>query len=113
MNVGPGGAAVIWLHLLLPTHWPVLVAAIGTLLYGRTLRSRGRFFVAAWILGYGVQGLVSVPWPLIWMIFFDKRGAPDEIAVIFTLYGMSAVSALLTILAIRVIATKVWRRLYP
>jgi hypothetical protein len=112
MNVGPGGAALIWLHLLLPTHWPILVAGLGTVLYGRKLKSRGKFFLVSWILGYGVQGLVSVPWPLIWMVFFDKQGsAPQELAV-FYVYIMSAVSVLLTLWAIRFIATKYWHRLY-
>ncbi len=113
MNVDLDGVAAIWLHLLLPTHWPILVAAIGTLVYARTLSNRDRFFIATWILGYGVQGVMLVPWPLIWMTYFDKQRAPDQFAVFFILYGMSAVSALLTLVAIRIIATKYWGRLYP
>jgi hypothetical protein len=112
MNVGPGGAVLIWLHLLLPQHWPVLVAGFGTMFYWQKLRNRGKFFLVSWVLGYGVQGLVSIPWPLIWMTFFDKQGASQEIAV-FYIYIMSFVSVLLTLLAMHIIATKYWHRLYP
>lgn len=114
MNIGPGGAALIWLHLLLPGHWPVLVAGFATALYRRRVRSRGKFFLMSWILGYGVQGLVSVPWPLVWMAFFDKQEAASNalpsLAVNY-LYLQSAVSASLTVWAIHVIATKYWHRL--
>jgi hypothetical protein len=113
MNVGfLGGVALIWLHLLLPTHWPILVAALGTTVYRRKLKSRGKFFVASWILGYGMQGLVSVPWPLVWMMFFDKQGAPSELAV-FYIYIQSVVSVLLTWWAMHIVATRYWHRLYP
>ena len=30
MNVGLAGIAMIWAHLLIPTHWPVLIAGTGT-----------------------------------------------------------------------------------
>lgn len=110
MSVGPGGAALIWLELLLPTHWPILIAALGTAFYARKLRSKGKFFLVAWITGYGVQGLVSVPWPLIWMMFFDKQSAPQKLAV-FYIYIQSFVSVLLTLWAMHVIATKYWHRI--
>lgn len=112
MNVGPGGAALIWLHLLLPSHWPILVAGIGAVLYRWKLKNRGAFFVVSWVLGYGVQGVVSVPWPLIWMLFFDKHDAPQEYAVLY-IYIQSVVAVLLTLLVMHIIATKFWHRLYP
>jgi hypothetical protein len=46
------------------------------------------------------------------MTFFDKQGASQEIAV-FYIYIMSFVSVLLTLLAMHIIATKYWHRLYP
>lgn len=112
MNISLGGAVSIWLHLLLPYHWPILVAGLSVAFYRRKLKSRGKFFVVSWVLGYGMQGLASVPWPLIWMMFFDKHGARQELAV-FYLYAQSIVSVLLTLWAIHVIATKYWHRLYP
>jgi len=115
VNAGLGGIAAIWLHLLLPQHWPILIAALGTAFYRRRLKSKGRFFVVSWILGYGIQGLVSLPWPLVWMVFFDKQQAPanatPDFAVLY-LYLQSAVAALLTLWAVRVIATKYWHRLF-
>jgi len=110
MNVGLIGAALIWLHLLLPTHWPILVAAFGTAFYSRRLRSKGKFFLVSWIIGYGVQGLVSVPWPLIWMMFFDKQDAPQEL-VVYYIYMQSIVSVLLTLRAIHIVVTKYWHRI--
>ena len=112
MNVGPAGVALIWIHLLLPSHWPVLVAGAGTAFYRRKIKNRGKFFFMSWILGYGVQGLVSISWPLIWMTFFDKQGAPGEFAIYY-IYLMSVVSVLLTLWAMHVIATRYWRRLFP
>jgi len=116
VNVGLGGATVIWLHLLLPSHWPILVAGLGTALYRRKIRSRGKFFVMSWILGYGVQGLVSVPWPLIWMTFFDKQETVSNSLpsfAVYYIYGQSVVAVLITLWAVHVIATKYWHRLYP
>lgn len=116
MNTGLGGAAVIWLHLLLPTHWPVLVAGFGTLLYWQKIRSRGKFFFISWVLGYGIQGLVSLPWPLVWMAFFDMQETASNslpgFAVLY-IYLQSVVAVLITLWAIRVIALKYWHRLYP
>lgn len=107
---------MIWLHLLLPAHWPVLVAGLGTLFYRRKIRSRGKFFFVSWILGYGMQGLVSLPWPLVWMTFFDKQETTSAFlpgfAVLY-IYLQSVVAALITVWAIHVIATKYWHRLYP
>ncbi len=112
MNIGLGGAALIWLHLILPNHWPILVAGVGTVLYRRKLKSRGKFFFMAWILGYGMQGLVSIPWPIIWMTYFDKQDAPQELAVYY-IYILSVISVALTLWAIHIIATRFWHRLYP
>ena len=112
MNVGLAGVALIWAHLLIPTHWPVLIAGAGTFFYRRKIKSRGKFFFMAWILGYGMQGLVSIPWPLIWMIFFDKQRENQEFAVYY-IYLLAVLSVLLTVVAMHVIATKFWRRLYP
>jgi hypothetical protein len=112
MNVGPAGAALIWAHLLIPTHWPVLVAGAGALFYRRKIKNRGKFFFMAWILGYGVQGLVSIPWPLIWMAFFDKQPENQEFAVYY-IYMLSVVSVLLTVAAMHIIAARLWQRLYP
>jgi hypothetical protein len=116
VNIGLGGAAVIWLHLLLPTHWPVLVAGLGILLYRRKIRSRGKFFFMSWILGYGMQGLVSLPWPFVWMTFFDKQATTSDalpgFAVLY-IYLQSLIALLMTLWAIHVIATKYWHRLDP
>ena len=114
MSVDPARAAWIWAELLLPGQWPLLAAALGTACYWRRLRSRGAFFFVAWGLGHGMQGLVSTPWPLIWMAFFDKQGgaAPSEGAVL-SLHAMMGMSILLTLWGIRALATKYWRRLCP
>lgn len=112
MDVGPGDAALIWLNLILPNHWPILVAGIGTALYTRKLKSRGKFFFMAWILGYGMQGLVSIPWPIIWMMNFDKQDAPQELALYYV-YILSVLSVALTLWMIHIVATQFWRRLYP
>ncbi|MDH4260815.1 MAG: hypothetical protein OEW16_11015 [Gammaproteobacteria bacterium] len=116
LNIGLVGVAVIWLHLLLPSHWPVLVAGVGTLVYRRKIRSRGKFFLMSWILGYGMQGLVSLPWPLVWMMFFDKQETTSNslpgIAVLY-IYLQSVVAVLITLWALHVIATKYWHRLFP
>ncbi len=116
MDIGLGGVAVVWLHLLLPTHWPVLAAGLGTLLYRRKVRSKGKFFFVCWILGYGMQGLVSLPWPLIWMAFFDKQettsSALPGYAVLY-IYLQSAVAVVMTFWMMHVIAMKVWHRLDP
>ena len=112
--MGLGGATMIWLHLLLPSHWPILVAALGTAFYWRRVKSRGKFFVMSWILGYGVQGLVSMPWPLIWMTFFDKQETVSNSlprVAVFYIYCQSVVAVLLTMWAVHVIATKYWHRL--
>jgi len=66
----------------------------------------------AWILGYGMQGLLSIPWPLIWMAYFDNQDAPQEYAVYY-IYLLSVVAALLTVMIMHVIATRFWHRLYP
>lgn len=108
MNFGLGGIFLIWLHILLPMFWPILVAWLGTLFYRRKINNRGKFFFVSCIIGYGVKGLVSVPWALIWLMFFD-----DKPAAIFYTYILSAVSVLITLLIIRIIATKYWCRLYP
>lgn len=102
----------IWLHLLLPTHWPILVAGLGTALYSRKLRNKGMFFVVSWVSGYGMQGLASVPWPLMWLAYFGKQGVPREYAI-FYVYSQAVVSALLTLWVMHIIATKYWHRLYP
>ena len=112
MSLGLSGIASIWLHLLLPSHWPILLAGLSTLIYRRKLRGRGKFFLVSWVLGYGMQGLLSVPWPLVWMMFFDKHGERQEFAVLY-LYAQSLVSVLLTLWAVHVIATRYWHRLYP
>jgi len=116
LNIGLGGVAVIWLHLLLPSHWPVLVAGLGTLVYRRKIRSRGKFFVMSWILGYGMQGLVSLPWPLVWMTFFDKQETTSNslpgFAVLY-IYFQSVVAVLITLWVVHVIAMKYWHRLFP
>lgn len=112
MNVGPAGVALIWAHLLLPTHWPVLVAGAGTLFYRRKIKNRGKFFFMAWVLGYGMQGLVSIPWPLIWMAFFDNQDAPPRYAVYY-IYLLAVVSVFLTVGAMHVIVTRFWHKLYP
>ncbi len=111
MNVGTAGAVLIWVHLLLPSHWPVLVAGAGTFCYRRKINNRGKFFFMAWILGYGMQGLVSIPWPLIWMAFFDNQDAPQEY-VVYYIYILSLASVLLTVGAMHVIATKYWQRIF-
>ena len=70
----------------------------------------------SWILGYGVQGLVSVPWPLIWMMFFDKQETVSNSLpgfAVYYIYGQSVVAVLITMWAVHVIATKYWHRLYP
>ena len=112
MNAGPAGIAIIWVHLLLPTHWPVLVAGAGTFFYRRKIKNRGKFFFMAWILGYGVQGLVSIPWPFIWMACFDNHDAPQEYAVYY-IYILSVIAVLLTVTTMYIIATRFWHRLYP
>jgi hypothetical protein len=112
MTVSPLGAAWIWLDLLLPNHWPVTVAGLITVIYRRRLNRRILFFIMACLLGYGVQGLLSVMWPVVWMIFFDGPAAFPKGAIIY-LYAQSLVSALLTIGALHVIATQTWQRLYP
>lgn len=112
MTVSPIGAAWIWLDLLLPNHWPVIVAGLITVIYRRRINRKIRFFFVACLLGYGVQGLLSVMWPVVWMIFFDGSVKFSRGAIIY-LYVQSLVSALLTIVALHVIATQTWQRLYP
>ena len=112
MKVSPTGAAWIWLHLLLPNHWPIIVAGLVTLICRRRLNRKIRFFFVGLLLGYGVQGLLSIPWPLIWMIFFDKAEAFPEGAVSY-LYAQSFVSALITVAVLYITATRTWQRLYP
>ena len=112
MNIDSAGVALMWAHLLIPTHWPVLLAGAGTLFYSGKIKNRGRFFFMAWILGYGMQGLLSIPWPLIWMAYFDNQDAPQEYAVYY-IYLLSVVAALLTVMIMHVIATRFWHRLYP
>jgi hypothetical protein len=112
MNTGLAGIALIWAHLLIPTHWPVLIAGAGTFFYRRKIKSRVKFFFTAWVLGYGMQGLLSIPWPLVWMTWFDNQDAPQQYAVYY-IYLLSVIAAVLTVVAMHVLATKFWHRLYP
>ena len=114
MTVDIAGAVSIWSELLLPTHWPVLAAGWGVSLYWRRLKRRGLFFVVAWGMGYGIQGLVSTPWPIIWMVFFDQdSGATLSSGAARSLGLMVLASAVLTLWGIRTLATRHWHRLFP
>jgi len=106
------GAAYIWTDLLFPTHWPILIAVIGTFMFGLKLKHRGKFFVASLFICYGMQGLAYLPSPFIWTLLYDRLYPPQELEVTYR-YSLYTVSILLSLWAMRFVAVHYWHRLFP
>ena len=112
MSAGFSGFVMLWVQLALPLHWPLLVAGAGTFVYRRKIKNRGKFFIMAWVLGYGIQGLIALPWSLIGLALSDLyRQFP--ILTVLNIYFLALTSLLLTVWAMHVIANRYWIRLFP